>query len=218
MFAMNHSSLLPGDDKVLEERRDTIVLYLASNKMLLGVDLKNIDMVIVTSPYDQPAALLQAAGRMSRRTGRGYRTAGQLYILWNGSDLTSSNTNMSQEVRRICREGSTTCTRQILEGVFQVDVRRWQVGPMAAREEEVTQEELDQKRKMQHEFKLLQDLLTSRIGACKDNAELIRILQGNDSVRQMMTSSPMEEGNSLATTSREAGDTRHCCHKHDLDQ
>ena len=216
---MNHSSLLPGDDKVLEERRDSIVLYLASNKMLLGVDLKNIDVVIVTSPYDQPAALLQAAGRMSRRTGRGYRTAGQLYILFNGSDLTSSNTNMSEVVRKICREGSTTCTRQILKEVFQVDVRRWQVRSMAAGEED-TEEELDKQSEMQKkqkEFKLLQNLLTSRIGACKDNAELMRILQGNDSVRQMMTSSPMEEDIGLTTTGEEADDTKHCCHKHDLD-
>ena len=216
-FAMNHSSLLPYDDLVLEQRRDEITLYLASNKMLLGTDLSNIDMVIMCSPYDQPAAILQAAGRMSRRTSLPYRTAGQLYLLFNGSDLTSSNKNMSSEVRRLCREGSTTCTRGLLEEVFRVDMR--QVGTSPVEEEGERDEEEEVLEKMEEketssEFQLLQ----KRIGDCRDHAQLLRLLQSSATMRQVMATSTMEEGNSQSSTRGEGGEVevRHCCHKHDV--
>ena len=45
-FVMNHSSLLPPTEKVLQERVSEISLYLSSNKMLLGVDLPEIDIII----------------------------------------------------------------------------------------------------------------------------------------------------------------------------
>ena len=45
-FVMNHSSLLPPTEKVLNERASDISLYLSSNKMLLGVDLDKIDIII----------------------------------------------------------------------------------------------------------------------------------------------------------------------------
>lgn len=222
-FAMNHSSLLPTDDIILDQRRDEITLYLASNKMLLGTDLSKIDLVILCAPYDQPAAMLQAAGRMSRRTGRPFRTAGQLYLLYNGSDLSSNNKNMSNTVRRLCREGSTSCTRDLLEVAFRVDTRQWQVGPRVAEEvqEEEDEVQVEHKEEQQRskEFKLLQ----ARIGelAVGDNKQLLRLLQANPAMRQLLATSHMEEGSSSATDREEGGEEeehRHCCHKHDLDK
>ena len=217
-FAMNHSSLLPADDLMLDQRRDIITLYLASNKMLLGTDLSNIDLVIIVTPYDQPAAILQAAGRMSRRTGRPYRTAGHLYLLFNGSDLTTNNKNMSDDVRRVCREGSTTCTRDLLEEVFKVDTSRWQVGPRVVEEvEEVEEREEREERegrdKEEGDFQLLQ----RRIGDCRNQTQLMRLLLSNSAMCQMMATSLTEEGSSHTPARMEEGATNHCCHKHDLD-
>ena len=222
-FAMNHSSLLPTDDIILDQRRDNITLYLASNKMLLGTDLSRIDLVILCAPYDQPAAMLQAAGRMSRRTGRPYRTAGQLYLLFNGSDLSSNNKNMSSTVRRLCREGSTSCTRDLLEVAFTVDTKQWEVGSRvvgeAEEEEDKVQVEHREEQQRSREFKLLQ----TRIGELEvgDNRQLLRLLQANPAIRQLLATSQMEEGSS-STTSREEGgeeeERRHCCHKHDLEK
>ena len=45
-FVMNHSSLLPPSAKVIRERASEISLYLSSNKMLLGIDLADIDIII----------------------------------------------------------------------------------------------------------------------------------------------------------------------------
>ena len=58
-FVMNHSSLLPPTEKVLSDRADEISLYLSSNKMLMGIDLPEIDIVIFLRPYNQIAALVQ---------------------------------------------------------------------------------------------------------------------------------------------------------------
>lgn len=120
-FVMNHSSLLPPDDKMLRERRDDITLYLASNKMLLGTDQKNIDMVIFCRPFNQPAALIQGAGRGARRTASGFRGSVQVYQLYNSSDLTAKNKEMCQEMRRLCRESGTTCTKAVLRKIFAGD-------------------------------------------------------------------------------------------------
>ena len=220
-FAMCHSSLLPSDDLVLERRRDEITLFLASNRMLLGTDMSNIDLVIIVQPFDQPAAMLQAAGRMSRRTGKPYRTVGQFYVLFNSSDLATSNANMSDEVRRICREGSTTCTRELLDEVFKVDKSKWekmaassaggeeQEGEVVARKEEELRT-----RKEEQLFKQLQQ----RVGDCRNSKQLLRLLQASPDLRQLLATSPMEEG-STSTDRGEGGEAqRHCCHKHDIEK
>ena len=132
-FVMNHSSLLPPDDKMLSERRDEITLFLASNKMLLGQDPKKIDIVIFTRPFNQPAACIQGGGRGARRDGSGYRGAVQVYQLYNSSDLTKKNKEMSESMRRLCTESTTSCTKVLLREVFAGDSSK--VGVLRSTEE-----------------------------------------------------------------------------------
>ena len=120
-FVMVHSNLLPPDDKMLSERSDDITLFLASNKMLMGRDPKKIDSVIFTGPYNQPAAIIQGAGRGARRDGSGFRGAVQVYLLYNTSDLTQKNKDMSSIMRRLCTESETSCTKALLREVFGGD-------------------------------------------------------------------------------------------------
>ena len=120
-FVMNHSSLLPPDDDMLRQRKDDITLYLASNKMLLGTDQKNIDMIIFCRPFNQPAGLIQGAGRGARRTTTGFRSSVQVYQLYNSSDLTIKNKDMSADMRRLCRESRSTCTKAALRQIFAGD-------------------------------------------------------------------------------------------------
>ena len=86
-FVMCHSSLLPPSDKMLQLRMEEITLYHASNRMLLGTNVPNLGLAIFCQPFDTAAALVQGAGRLSRRTLLGYRTAGQVYMLFNGQVL-----------------------------------------------------------------------------------------------------------------------------------
>ena len=66
-FVMCHSSLLPPTEAVLERRKDEYFIYYASNRMLMGVDKKDIDIVIFTQPFNKPATTLQGGGRGGRR-------------------------------------------------------------------------------------------------------------------------------------------------------
>ena len=140
-FAMNHSSLLPPDDAKLEERRDDIDYYLASNKMLLGTNRKEIDLVVFVQPFDMVAALLQGAGRMSRRTSLGFRTSGQVYQLFNSSDLTTSNKKMSVDMRRLCRMSKVTCAKQELAQMFHISGSSRIMAKKVVAQEEEDQEE-----------------------------------------------------------------------------
>ena len=118
-FVMNHSSLLAPTEKVLEERAEDISLYLSSNKMLLGIDLVNIDIVIFVRPYNQPAALIQGGGRGGRKLKTGYRRRVQVYQFFNSQDFTKQNKLMSPYMKQICY--SEDCTRKVLQKHFVGD-------------------------------------------------------------------------------------------------
>ena len=113
---MNHSSLLPLTAKILEERSSDISLYLSSNKMLLGIDLANIDVIIFLRPYDQPSALVQGGGRGGRKSESGKRRMVQVYQLFNSQDLGKQHKSMSPMMRKICL--SKECTRNLLTSFF----------------------------------------------------------------------------------------------------
>ena len=115
-FVMNHSSLLPPTEKVLESRSSEISLYLSSNKMLLGIDLPEIDIVIFLRPYNQLAAIVQGGGRGGRRLRNGNRRRVQVYQLYNSQDFSSQNKMMSADMKRVCQ--SQQCTRELLRDYF----------------------------------------------------------------------------------------------------
>ena len=115
-FVMNHSSLLPPTEQVLTRRASDISLYLSSNKMLLGIDLEQIDVIIFLRPYNQLAALVQGGGRGGRRMGNGKRRKVQVYQFFNSQDFTSLNKLMSPDMKRICL--SKNCTRALLKDYF----------------------------------------------------------------------------------------------------
>ena len=115
-FVMNHSSLLPPTEKVLARRSSEISLYLSSNKMLLGIDLAQIDVIIFLRPYNQLAALVQGGGRGGRRMENGKRRKVQVYQFFNSQDFTSLNKQMSPDMKRICL--SQECTRKLMKQYF----------------------------------------------------------------------------------------------------
>lgn len=88
-------------------------------KMLLGIDLPEIDIIIFLRPYNQLAALVQGGGRGGRRQANGKRRKVQVYQLWNPQDFSSKNRMMSPDMRRICE--SKECTRKLLKEYFVGD-------------------------------------------------------------------------------------------------
>ena len=117
-FVINHSSLFPPTEKVLEERASEISLYLSSNKMLMGINLADIDVIIFLRPYGQPAALVQGAGRGGRKNVDGTRRRVQVYQLYNSQDISPQN-KISPEMRNMCL--SKECTRVLMRNIFVDD-------------------------------------------------------------------------------------------------
>ena len=115
-FVMNHASLLPPTEKVISERLSEISLYLSTNKMLMGINLPQVDFVIFVRPFNQLAALVQGGGRGGRKRLDGMRNRVQVYQFYNSQDFTSKNKQMSPDMRRICE--STQCTRRLLQDFF----------------------------------------------------------------------------------------------------
>ena len=113
-FVINHSSLLPPTEKVIRERASDISLYLSSNKMLMGIDLHEIDVVIFLRPFNQLSALIQGAGRGGRRLGNGKRRRVQVYQLYNMQDF--NDKRMSVKMKELCL--STDCSRRLLMDYF----------------------------------------------------------------------------------------------------
>jgi superfamily II DNA/RNA helicase len=119
-FVMVHGDVQAATEQVISQRLDHISLFIATTKMLMGLDLSRIDMVIFLQPFNQVAGLLQGAGRGGRKQRNGLRRAVLVYQLWNASDLTKRNAKMSNLMRTLCRTGTTACTKLLLENHFKI--------------------------------------------------------------------------------------------------
>ena len=84
--------------------------------MLMGINLKKIDMVIFVRPYNHPSAVVQGGGRGGRKQTDGKRRRVIVYQLWNSQDLTSADKDMSSEMRNVCRNDG--CTRKLMGEMF----------------------------------------------------------------------------------------------------
>ena len=101
------------------ERIDEVTVFLATTRILLGVDFKAVDIVIFTSPFNDLAALLQGGGRGGRRRPDGMRSRVQVYQLWNNSDI-AANSKVSPMMAQVCRSADNCCTTQQLSKHFAI--------------------------------------------------------------------------------------------------
>ena len=124
-FVMFHSDLTPATEKVIIDRLDEYDLLFASTRGLLGINFKMIDVVIFLQPFDESAFLLQGGGRGGRKQLDGLRRCVQVYQLWNPEDLTRQNKTMTEEMRRVCRTGATSCTRDLLQQSYHIGKGRF---------------------------------------------------------------------------------------------
>ena len=119
-FVCVHADLDAATEQVIFDRMDEFSVFLATTRMLLGLNLRQIDIVIFLQPYNEVAPLLQGGGRGGRKQLSGLRSSVQVYQLWNGEDLTTRNKLMSAEMRVLCRTGATACTRDILHRRYSI--------------------------------------------------------------------------------------------------
>ena len=101
-FVMNHGAVGEATDRNIVERKDDIKLFLSTSKMIMGVDLKDIQIVIFVRPMNQLQHIIQGAGRAGRRNPNGIRNRVIVYILYNSQDLGQNVPGLEDSVRAFC--------------------------------------------------------------------------------------------------------------------
>ena len=113
------ASTPPVTEMTINKRKGSISLYLTTQKMLLGVNVPQLDICIFVKPMNTPHAILQGAGRTGRplHGEPGIRTRAVVYILSNGGDVGAQVKGMSDQVREFVNfKGG--CLRGLLGSFF----------------------------------------------------------------------------------------------------
>ena len=101
-FVMSHGAIGEATEENIVQRKDDIKLFLTTSKMLLGVDLNDIQIVIFVRPMNQLQHILQGAGRAGRKMASGTKQRVMVYILYNSQDLGGNVPGLEDSVRTFC--------------------------------------------------------------------------------------------------------------------
>ena len=115
-FVMNHSINGEATEKSFVERRNDIKLFLTTSKMLMGLDLANIQIIVFVRPMNLLHHILQGAGRAGRRQASGYREKVLVYVLYNSQDLGGNVPGLHDSVRLFCT--TKCCLKKLLGDHF----------------------------------------------------------------------------------------------------
>ena len=120
-YVMNHGGLGPITSQDLIDRRNEITLFLSTSKMLMRIDIENIDVVIFVRVLCMLHYIVQGAGRGGRRSVQylGMRRKVVVYILYNSSDVAANVPGLAVEVREFCK--TKECLKKFLGNSFDRD-------------------------------------------------------------------------------------------------
>ena len=86
--------------------------------MLLGLDLKDIPIVIIFSPFSSLNSFIQAGGRAGRRCENGGRKKSIVYALFNQNEIRENLQHMHKNVRDFYK--MNTCLKKYVNTFFSV--------------------------------------------------------------------------------------------------
>lgn len=118
-YVMNHGAVGEATDKDIVDRKDDIKLFLTTSKMIMGVDLNDIQIVIFVRPMNQLQHIVQGAGRAGRKKSSGTRKRVLTYILYNSQDLGGNVPGLEDTVRSFCT--TLECMKVQLRNHFDGD-------------------------------------------------------------------------------------------------
>ena len=106
-------------EMVIRKRAGSISLFLTTQKMLMGLNIPNIEICIFIKPMNMLHSLVQGAGRAGRPLlGQpGKRAKTLVYILANGGDVGAQVKGMSEEVRGFVNH-KTGCLKAFMGEYF----------------------------------------------------------------------------------------------------
>ena len=114
-WVVNHSSIGLATAQSIRSRGGEISLYLSTAVMLMGIDLKDIEVVVMVRPFSMLHSMVQACGRGGRKMIDKFRKRVIFYLLFNNSDI-GANMDVSPAVRDFCLTDS--CLKKMLMDYF----------------------------------------------------------------------------------------------------
>ena len=105
--------------KIRERSADpagNIYLYVTTSVMLLGLNMMNVPIVILYSPFNSLNSFIQAGGRAGRRGEDGVRTKSVVYALYNSMDIRKNHPSLQSSVRDFYQ--TKTCLKKAINSMF----------------------------------------------------------------------------------------------------
>ena len=117
-WCVNHSSVGPATAQSIRSRSGEISLYLSTSVMLMGIDCRNIDIVVMVRPVSMINSLVQACERGGRKMMDKFRRRVVFILLFNNSDI-AANVEVSPAVRDLCL--TENCLKKFMMEYFGSD-------------------------------------------------------------------------------------------------
>ena len=116
-WVVNHSSIGPATAKSIRVRSKggEVALFLTTSVMLMGMDFKDIDIIVMVRPFAMLHSMVQAVGRGGRKMMDKFRRRAVFYLLFNNTDI-APNSTVSAEVKDFCTNKG--CLKQIFLDYF----------------------------------------------------------------------------------------------------
>jgi superfamily II DNA or RNA helicase len=86
--------------------------------MCMGIDIPEIDVIIISRPFQHLHMLIQAAGRGGRKQTNSKRRRVIVYLLYNRTDLRSNCKTLSESVRNLYN--TKACIKDSMNQYFNV--------------------------------------------------------------------------------------------------
>jgi superfamily II DNA helicase RecQ len=116
-WVLNWSDVGEITKDVIGNRKD-ISLYITTCLMEMGLDIDDVQVVIMVRPPTRLHALIQSWGRAGRLQRNGKRKLVLCIVLWNNHDVASNIAGMTEEMAQFCKNKDGRCLRELLAEYF----------------------------------------------------------------------------------------------------
>jgi superfamily II DNA helicase RecQ len=99
-------------------RRKDISMWITTCIMEMGLDIDDVQVVIIVRPPTSLHSLLQSWGRAGRLMKNGKRKLVLCMIMWNNHDVASNMVGMTEEMAQFCKNQDNCCLRKLLAHFF----------------------------------------------------------------------------------------------------
>jgi superfamily II DNA helicase RecQ len=104
--------------KNVMSKRKNISMWITTCLMEMGLDIEDVQVVIMVRPPTRLHALIQSWGRAGRLQKNGKRKLVLCIVLWNNHDVASNIVGMTEEMSQFCKNPKNRCLRELLAEYF----------------------------------------------------------------------------------------------------